>query len=287
MKSLLTVAVLLALVASASGAQMKAFQMREDYGTEPLYDCYMQYYYYIPCPTYSWFWAFAGLNWHETVGVFFTVGDPTMSYPGCNPGYSACDPYMAHTLDQFRVLDFAGYGTLYPGLFTVVFDIYCSDTQGCPVGPAMWHSGPVEFCTAGWNYVDVSPDVALTSCWSVPPISAPRFLITAMPVGSNPSYPAWGFDNISTPLEQACTMHDQGCCPALYPRPAVSHYSTIHSGYYGRDFQYCPPQWFLDGEDTVGNVTGYIELAWRVYLINSGPDAVVPSTWGAIKSMYR
>jgi hypothetical protein len=286
MKSLLTVAIAITLAASAFGSEMKAFQMREDYGSEPLYDCYMQYYYSIPCPTNSWFWMYTGMCWPDVCGVFFTVGDPTMGSPGCDPDYVACDPYNNHTIEQFRVLDYAGYGTLYPGLYTVVFNMYCCDAEGCPVGPSMWNSGPVEFCNSGWNYISLAEPVPVTSC-ATDGFGYPRFLITATNAPYCGCYPAWGFDNISTPLSQGCAMHDQGCCPALYPRPAVSHYGTIHTGYYGQGFQYCPPLWWLDGGDTVGDVYGYIELAWRVYLINSGPDAVVPSTWGSIKSMYR
>jgi hypothetical protein len=288
MRPVIAIGLVAALAASAYGFEMKAFQMREDYGTEPLYECYMNYYYYIPCPTSSWFWVYTGLGPPDVLGVFFTVGDPSMGHPGCNPDYSTCDPYNDHTIEQFRILDYAGYGTLYPGLFTVVFDIWCSDAQGCPVGPSLWNSGPVEFCNAGWNYILVSPNVAVTNCSTQLPSSYPRFLITATSTGADGGYPAWGFDNISTPLERGCAMHDQGCCPALYPRPAVSHYGTIHTGYYGPGFYYCPPLWFLDGRDTSdGSMYGFIELAWRVYLIRSGPDAVERSTWGTIKSMYR
>lgn len=287
MKLVLMLAIVIALAASAFGSEMKAFQIREDYYTVPVYDCYTQYYYHIPCPTYSWYWAWTGFGSHETIGVFFTVGDPTMGLAGCAPGYSTCDAYNDHTIELFRVLDLAGYGTLYPGLFTVEFDIYCSDAEGRPVGPAKWSSGPVELCTAGWNYVPVSPNLTVTDCYTQPQLSYPRFLITATSVGSRGGYPAWAFDNVSKSVDYGCAMHDQGCCPALYPRPAVSHYSTIHTGYYGLNFEYCPPLWFLDGGDSVGNSTGHVELAWRVYLIRSGPDALVTATWGAIKSMYR
>ncbi|MFZ1946326.1 MAG: hypothetical protein WAW06_02150, partial [bacterium] len=193
--------------------------------------------------------------------------------------------------EQIRVLDFAGYGTLYPGLFTTQFSIWCADEYGCPVpGPGgcpLWQSGPVELCVGGWNYVVVDPPACVTYCGTGDPKCYPRFLVTAKHIGWHAAYPQWGFDNIATPIRLACAMHDTGCLAALYPRPYVSHYSTIHSGYYGVDFAYCPPQWFLDGGDTVGNVYGFIELAWRVYLVNSGPTATQPSTWGNIKAMYR
>ena len=80
-------------------------------------------------------------------------------------------------------------------------------------------------------------------------------------------------------------MHDNGCCPALYPRPQVSHYATMHSGDYGVDFANCPPYWFLDPADSVGNVYGCVELAWRIYTwMHVGAE---PSTWGTIKSIYK
>jgi hypothetical protein len=292
MRFVATAVAVLALAASAYGSerQPKAVQMREDFGTEPLYDCYMNYYYYIPCPTSSWFWSFSGWPIGAKLGVFYTIGDASMgrAASGCPP-YLDCDPCGAHVLEQFRMLDFAGYGTVYPGLFTVKFDVWCSDAHGCPVGPSLWTSGPVEFCAHGWNYVVVTPQLCLSDCYTELQGSIkcyPRFLITSTAIGSVATYPQWGCDNLSTPLGLACLMHDTGCCPALYPRPYVSHYSTIHSGYYGINFEFCPPQWFLDGADTVGNVTGFIELAWRVYL-KSIYTATEQTTWGNIKSMYR
>lgn len=99
----------------------------------------------------------------------------------------------------------------------------------------------------------------------------------------------WGADNISTPLGEGCPMHDLGCLPALYPRPYVGHYSIMHSGYYGQGFEYCPPLWFKDGNDTTadGSQYGFVELKWRIYLACSGPTATEGTTWGDIKSMYR
>jgi hypothetical protein len=287
--TILAVALVLVLATSVSGLEKKAVQMKEDYGTEPLYDCYMNYYYYIPCPTYSWFWNFTGWPAGQVVGEWFTVGDPSMGRAGSGcPPYIACDPNMAHTIEQFRILDFAGYGTAYPGLFTVEFDIWCADERGCPLAPSLWNSGPKEFCTAGWNVVPVTPPLCVTRCATIAnPPSYPRFLITAKHIGTQATYPAWGFDNISTPITQACVMHDTGCCPALYPRPSVSHYTSMHSGDYGINFAYCPPYWILNPGDSTGDVYGCIELAWRVYLQNSGPTATEPSTWGHIKSMYR
>jgi hypothetical protein len=284
MKLFMAIVLVLVLATSAFAVERKAYTMRDDFGTEPLYDCYMNYYYYTPCPTYSWFWGFYGWTYGDMVGAFFQVGDLSM-WTG-----NMCDPLMAHTLEQFRILDFAGYGTVYPGLFTVVFDVYCSDEYGCPAGPVLWSSGPFETGYA-WNYIPVDPPICITDCAvdPGPPPSGPRILITATHIGTNNAYPQWGFDNISTGVEVACEFHDYSCQPALYPRPYNSHYATIHSGYYGVNFQYCPPQWFCDGRDTseLCDVYGFVEAAWRIYLINSGPTATEPSTWGNIKSMYR
>jgi hypothetical protein len=260
--------------------------MREDFGAEPMYNCYMNYYYYIPCPTSSWFWSFSGWLPNDVVGAWFTVGDPSMTTSKGCPPYTGCDPNNAYYVGQLRVLDFAGYGTIYPGLFTVEFEMWCGAGDGSPSLPfPVWSSGPKELCTAGWNYIPVN--FCFGSCWTQLPISYPRYLFTAKHIGTDARYPQWGFDNISTPLALGGQMHDEGCCPALYPRPQVSHYTTIHSGYYGVNFQYCPPLGFLDSGDTTGNTYGFIELAWRIYLWNTGPTAVEPSTWGSIKSMYR
>ena len=282
---LITAAVLVLLLAtSVSAVEKKAFTMRDDFGTEPLYDCALQYYYYIPCPTSSWFWSFYGWTYGDRVGTFFLVGDVSMG------GWNECDPYLCFLIETIRVLDFAGYGTVYPGLFTVQFDIYCSDEDGCPIGPAVWTSGPYETGFA-WNYVNLDPPWCVPDCATQAHdgLAYPRFLVTATHIGTNCAYPQWGFDNISTPLEVGCEFHDMGCLTALYPRPYTSHYSMIHSGYYGVNFEYCPPEWFCDGQDTSATCDqyGFIELAWRLYLSCIGPTASEPSTWGNIKSMYR
>jgi len=285
MRCLLVVLLVVGMAASAFGLEKKAVQMREDFSTEPLYNCYMNYYYFIPCPTNSWFWIFSGWSPGDKVGQWFRIGDASMGRSGAGcPPYIGCDPYNACYMEQIRVLDFAGYGTIYPGLFTVRFDAYCSDERGCPIGPALWTTGPVELCTGGWNYVRFPScyeacDTYNHGWW--------KFLVVATHVGTQANYPAWGVDNVSKPATLGCAMHDAGCCPALYPRPAISHYATMHSGYYGENFQYCPPQPFLDGADSVGDVYGHAELAWRIYMVNSGPTEVEPSTWGSIKSIYK
>ncbi len=270
---------------SALALEKQAYQMREHFETEPLEDvCALQYYYYIPCPTYSWFWAFTGWDVGDVIGQWFEIGDLSTG------GFGICDPVQCHNLNQIRILDFAGYGTTHPGLFTIEFDIFCSDQYGCPVGPSLWNSGPRETGFA-WNYFDIDPPVSICPCATDPgpPPSAPRVLVTATHVGPQGVYPAWGMDNISTGIEVGCIMHDLDCLPGLYPRPYVSHYPTMHSGYYGFDFEYCPPQWWKDGRDTTddGSQYGFIELAWRLYVVCGGPTETRPTTWGDIKSMYR
>ena len=286
MKRYLVVAALFGslMSSSVSAIEREAFMMTEDFGQEPLYDGILQYYYYIPCPTYSWFWAFYGWERHDIVGEWFQIGDLSTG------GFGVCDPVQCQTLERFRVLDFAGYGVVHPGLFTIEFDIYCSDSYGCPVGPSIWNSGPLETGYA-WNYFDVDPPLSLCRCAvdPGPPASAPRFLLTVRNVGPYGEYPAWGTDNIGYQIRYGCVMHETGCLPALYPRPYVSHYASMHSGFYGQDFEYCPPQLFADQEDATQGATeyGYVELAWRLYLTCSGPSETGTTTWGDIKSMYR
>jgi hypothetical protein len=277
----LALVLLLAVAGSAVALETQAYQMKEDFGSEPLYDTALQYYYYIPCPTYSWFWAYTGWDVGDMVGQWFQIGD--ISTGAWSPG----DPLNCQTLEQFRVLDFAGYGTVRPGIFTVEFEIYCSDEYGCPIGPPLWNSGRYETGFA-WNYIYVDPPLELCNC-AVSSGSGPRILVTATHVGSDGIYPAWGTDNISTHVLDGCAMHDLGCLPALYPRPYNSHYTSIHSGFYGQDFQYCPPQWWKDGLDPTpdGTQYGFCELAWRLYITCAGPSADQPASWGSIKSLYR
>jgi hypothetical protein len=285
MRLCIVLALVLVLATSAFAWEKKSLQMREDYGTEPLYDTALQYYYYIPCPTYSWFWVFTGWTCGDVIGACFCVGDPSLG------GWPTADPYTCHTVEQIRVLDFAGYGTVYPGLFTVEFCLWCCDPEcGNPIGPPyipLWCSGPVEL-HFGWNYILTNPPdgVCITECcreWCPP--GYPCILVTAKHIGILCQYPAWGLDNISTPIEQGCIMHDLGCMPVVFPR------LTSHSGYYGPcyDFVYCPPLVFCDGRDTTSNCTqfGLLELAWRIYLRCEGPTGTEPSTWGNIKAMYK
>ncbi len=284
MKACVALIAVLLVAASAFAFEKKAYTMRDDFGTDPLADCYMNYYYYIPCPTYSWFWGFYGWSQGDVIGAFFSIGDVS-TFTG-----TACDPYFCFRLEQVRVLDFAGYGTIYPGLFTVEFNLYCADGQGCPVGDALWSSGPYETGFA-WNYVPVEPPHCLPVCATRldPAISYARILITATMTGTDCAYPQWGFDNISTPYEGGCEFHDCSCLAALYPRPYSGHYETLHSGYYGPGLAYCPPMWFCDGRDTSPDcgLYGYVEAAWRIYLGCGGPCPAEAKTWGNIKSMYR
>jgi hypothetical protein len=278
------IAVILISAVPSSAFETNSYQMSDDFGTVAMEECYLQYYYYIPCPTYNWFWAFSEWNTQDVIGVFFTIGD-TSTGTG-----DTCDPVDAQSLEKIRVLDFAGYGTAYPGLFTVEFDVWCADEQGCPVGPSLWNSGPLELHFA-WNYIEPDSPVSLCQCATfVDPPSHPRVLISARHIGSDCSVPEWGSDGISTPILMGCTMHDLGCAPALYPRPYVSHYSTMHSGYYGYDFEYCPPQWFPDERDTTPGCAqfGYVELAWRIYVQScSGIRDPESPSWGKIKSIFK
>ncbi len=284
MKKTMLMLVILALAfVEVHAIEKRSYLMKEDFGTSPLDECMLQYYYYIPCPTYSWFWGYYGWEQGDVVGTFFTVGDMGTR------GYDVCDSSNCYQLTSLRVLDFAGYGTTYPGLFTVEFDVYCADENGCPVGGSLWNSGPIE-TSESWNVININPPVSVSNCFidPGPPASHARFLITATHTGTNCSYPEWGLDNISESLAEGCEMHDYGCLPALYPRPTNSHYSVMHSGYYGNGFTYCPPQYFEDGGDTTwdGSVYGFLELAWRVTLACQ-PNATTSTTWGTVKALYR
>jgi hypothetical protein len=270
---------LLVISAPATALETKAYQMNEDFG-EPNYDTALQYYYYIPCPTYSWFWSFSGWTPGEIVGEMFQIGDLSTGV------YYPADPAMCYEIDRLRVLDFAGYGPAYPGRFTIEFDVYCCDENGCPVGPSLWNSGPRE-TAFGWSDFEIDSHIDISEC-RPDPGSGPRVLVTATHTGSEGYYPAWGMDNISTYVQTGCLMHEIGCHPAIYPRPYSSHYNTIHSGFYGQAFQHCPPLWFADGSDTTpeGTDYGFVELAWRLYVYCPW-HATESATWSSIKSVYR
>lgn len=266
-------------------ATQKAYLMRDDYGVESLSDCYLNYYYYIPCPSYSWFWLGDGFNPGDIIGEWFSIGDLSMDAGGM------CDPATCFSLERIRILEFTGYANYpgkYQGLFDVEYDVYCADEYGCPVGPPLWHDNTIS-TEPGWTYIDFVPPLSLCSCVTQPG-TAPRVLFTITHIGRSCDYLAWGLDNISTPVERGCAMHDRGSFPALYPRPHNSHYPTMHSGCYGNGaFQYCPPEWFRDSRDSTPDATlyGYCDLAMRVYISCTGPSQVQPVTWGSIKTLYK
>lgn len=106
-------------------------------------------------------------------------------------------------------------------------------------------------------------------------------------IGSLGTYPALIFDNISTPVQQGCEMHDASCFEALYPRPWTSYFSVMHTQLYDCC---CPTEPIPDP----GNYTdvywpyGCIEGAYlRPYLLCVGPPGVEGTSWGSIKSLYR
>jgi hypothetical protein len=295
MKICLVVALVLVLATSAFGLEKKAYQMKEDFGTEPLQGVPLQFFYYIPCPTYSWFWAYSGWTPGDVVGMGFPIGVQGTG------GFDPMDPYDCRVLEGIRILDFAGYGTVYPGLFDIQFYVWCCIG---PPGPdhehvLLWVS-PVLVTHFAWNYFWLDELGGLLSFCPCPPNQCgyPVLTVTAEHVGTDGRYPAWGLDNISTPLSQVppCDMTDIGGLPASYPRGAPGSYPCmpevgiqVHGGYYGTDPTTCPPIGIPDGRDTTPDATqfGYIELAWRIYVICSGPTATEPSTWGNIKAMYE
>jgi hypothetical protein len=278
-------AVLLVCATSAGADAPRAYLVRDDFGSEPLYDCYLSYYYYIPCPTYSWFWSFSSDQQAYIIGAWFEVGDPSMG------GGATCDPSGCFSLERFRFIEFSGYANYprYPNWYAVQYDIYCADESGCPVGPSLWHNEDIR-STGGWTYVDFDPPLSLCACSTQPGEAVgARVLITVRQLRHQGGVLEWGIDNLCTPTTKGCIMHDLGCLPALYPRPTTGYYETMHSGYYGIDaFEYCPPQWFEEPQNSeVGEPYGYSELGFRIYVGCSGPSDVEPMSWGKIKSLYR
>lgn len=279
------IAAVLILLAASIAFAFKAgeYEASDDMAAESISDCYLNYYYYMPCPTLSYCWGFYDWERGDIVGTWFQIGDLSMS------SGQACDPAMCHTLDRVRVMDFGGFGGWH-GCCEVKFNIYCSDEYGCPIGPSLWESS-ILFFEEGWNYVDINPPISVCQCSVNPadPLSGPRILVAATHGGWPAYYPMWGSDDIGRALERGCEFHDESCLPGLYPRPYNSYYPTMHSGFYGQNFKYCPPLWFKDSRDTTpdANEYGYVELLWRIYMTCSGPSGTVPTTWGNIKSMYR
>jgi hypothetical protein len=281
-----------ALLAWSLAFAQRSFKIKEDFDVELLTECMLQYYYYVPCPTYAWFWSYYYWDVGDVAGEWFDIGDMSMG------GFEACDPSDCMTLSQLRILNMGiicqdpwGYGT-YPGAY-VHFDVYCGDDVGRPVGPSLWRSDTILLEDFGWNYIPVDPPLSICGCATVPgpPASQPRVLVT---ITVDPGAPGWcmelGGDNISDTVTDGCQMHDYGCLPALYPRPLVSHYTTMHSAFYRQlGVTYDPPKLIRDRNDTTPDHTqyGYVELAWRIYLSCTGPSTASPSSWSGLKALFR
>jgi hypothetical protein len=192
--------------------KVEALQIEESTGPGG-YDCCLSYY-YVPCPTHSWFWAYSGWTPGDIIGASFTIGEqPT------GPGWP-CDPVICRDLEGISILDFAGYGKVYPGQYSFEMDVFYCDTTGV-CNCHLWNSGPRD-SHYGWNYIEVDPPVSLWDCpgfclpWDQG-CPYPKFAVTMKMVGTDGDYPAVGFDNMSMPVEQGCPMRDSGCLPALYP----------------------------------------------------------------------
>ena len=244
--------------------KVEAYQMTEDFGSAPpYYDCALQYYYYVPCPTYSWFWAYSGWSPGDLIGACFTVGDRSTG------GFDICTGHCYYA-EGIRVLDFAGYGTVYPGVFTLEMDLYCGDFDGVPY-VHLWNSGPLE-THFGWNYFEIDPPVELGECPDFADRGLNSIVATMTMTGPYGIYPRVAFDNVSTPAEMGCQMLDRSSSPAVYPRkPAGSVGTSVRSGYIGTyPFEHWPPVPFPDGKHADDEVAprwyGYTELAWRLYI---------------------
>jgi hypothetical protein len=64
----------------------------------------------------------------------------------------------------------------------------------------------------------------------------------------------------------------------------------VRSGYIGTyAFEHWPPLPLADGGDTTPDASqyGYVDLAWCTDIYCWGPSSEQPTTWGAIKTMYK
>lgn len=159
MKSIVTLFVLLATTV-AFAIDYTAVQIRDDFLSEGFEYCTFRYYYFIPCPEASWFWVLTGWQSGTRLGMHFGVNDPQIGGQGTQA------PNTATSMEAFRFLDLAGYATMYPGLHTVRFDIYCADRNGRVYGH-LWSSGPVE-TRYGWNWIVFPGGLHLCGCMAPP-----------------------------------------------------------------------------------------------------------------------
>jgi hypothetical protein len=263
----------------------------DDFETQPLWDCGLQYYYYIPCPTYSWFWAYSGWEPGDILATIFTMGDLSTG------AFEPCDPYVCAHIEAVRILELSGYGEAYPGVYSVELDIYCCDAESYPC-VHLWNSGPLDL-GFGWNEFEVWPLVEISRCaaecgnWDP---TSKCFALTMTMVGTGGDYPAVGFDNVGTSVEAGCVLHDVGCLPAVFPRSWAGGSGTrVHSGYVGAyPFQYWPPLGLPDGliySGGLGFGCGFVEAAWRMYFHCTYPTrfetTIQSASWGGIKNLYR
>ena len=112
---------MVALVSASPGlaVEQTIAQLSEPPGSHLSTECHLNYHYYVPCPTKSYFWSWHGWDYGDILGQFFLIGDQSM---GSDP--IPCDPTICHRLAWRIYLTCDGPTVLQPTTWGQIKSMY-------------------------------------------------------------------------------------------------------------------------------------------------------------------
>jgi hypothetical protein len=209
----------------------------------------------------------------ETFGVHFNMTDSVGWYAPCDTG--ACQ-----TLD---IIDLVFYDVLAPpGDQGLNLKVFGADNGGEPVGGMLgncdfepFHADTATITTTRIDFTNggTEPGLDLSGCGG-------NFVVLVTWKNST-GHPLLVLDNVSTCLD-SCTVN-AACCemglePYGYPRSGTHTYFYGTEGAWSKQDSLCDPGGC--------GPYGYLEAVWTCGFCGGG-TATAPTSWGAIKALYR
>jgi len=239
--------------------------------SEILVQCALSYY-YLPegCEYVT---VVESIGSGETYGVHLNMMDVV-------PWSTPCDTTACLKLD---LIEFVLYDVLEPPADQGMnVKVYGADANGDPSGDPLGNRDFEPSYTDSAAFTTVAIDFTNGGSVQGLDLLPCRGDFVVLLTWKNPTgHPLLVLDNVSTCVANCGT--NAACCqmgtpPFVYPR------LTVHTAYYGTELN-----WSNQGpvDDPGGAGTyGYLEAFWGASFCKWS-EAVVPSTWGAIKASYR
>lgn len=236
--------------------------------------CTLSYYYIIDgCGLVS---IASGVEENQTVGVCFNMADVV-------PWYSPCDTNACLTLDAIKIVL---YDVLPPPADQWLnLKIYAAGESGQIEGPVL---GNLDFEPAysgggfSTSLIDFTNSGEVTGL----DISDSGGHCVALLTWKNATgHPALVLDVVSACVDSCGTT--PACCamgisPYTYPRAGTHTYDYGHGVEPEEPVRICDP---AEGDEPCPTY-GYVEAVWGAYFCSTSAS-VRPTTWGAIKALYR